>query len=105
MSTVDIRPKREAVSDEYPLHAHQSNGNKAVHQSAEHILLPDHAAIKHGKARGHQHHQRCRKKDKCGISGIDLAAALCKGRQRHEQQRQAPKSITVRFFKENLPDK
>ena len=53
---VDVRPERERIAPEDPLHADQAKHDKAVHDGGEDVLLADEAAIEESKRRRHQHH-------------------------------------------------
>ena len=53
----------KGIPNQYPLKGDDPKGHKALHDGPKDILLPDHAAVKQGKARCHEHHQGAGCKD------------------------------------------
>ena len=62
--------KGKAVTEKHPLNADHAEHRKALHQYAEHVLAPDHAAVKKGKAGRHEHDQGGRCEDPCRIACV-----------------------------------
>src|SRR3954465_8087856 len=62
----------ERESEEHPGDADDPDGREALHDHAEDVLLPDHAAVEEGDPRGHQQYQRRTREQPGGGPGIQL---------------------------------
>lgn len=51
-------PERQAVAEDYPLHADDRHGEERMHHRREDVLATHHAAVEECQARHHQQHHR-----------------------------------------------
>jgi hypothetical protein len=63
-----IRAEGQGIAPEHPLKGDYPEDDEALHNGPEHVLAPNHAAVKEGQPRGHEHDQGRRNEDKGGIS-------------------------------------
>ena len=67
-----IRAEGQRVPDQHPEDSDRGDAEEVRHQHGEHVLGPDHAAIKQGEAGGHEQHERGADQHPRGIAGVDL---------------------------------
>ena len=67
-----VTPEGQAEADGGPQHADQAHGEEVLHEHAEHVLAPDHAAVEEGQARGHEQHQGAGHQHPGGVPRVEL---------------------------------
>ena len=76
-------PKARRIAPQHPLHGDEGQDDEAVHEGAERVLLPHHAAVEEREARRrHQQDQRRRGQHPGGVAGVDLGWARARPRGR-----------------------
>jgi hypothetical protein len=68
--------ERQAEHDHGPEHPEQAHGEDVLHQHAEHVLRPDHAAVEQRQARRHEQHERRRHEHPGRVTTVQLELHL-----------------------------
>jgi hypothetical protein len=66
----DVGAEGERVAEHRPVHADQAHDEDAVHDRAEDVLLPRHAAVEHRESRRHEEHERRRHQQPGRVAAI-----------------------------------
>ncbi|CAB4560860.1 unannotated protein [freshwater metagenome] len=66
--------ERQGEGDGHPDDGHEAHGKEVLHEHAEHILRPDHAAVEKRQTWSHEQHQAGRNQHPRCVTGIDLCS-------------------------------
>ena len=87
--------KCQREGNSHPKNRHQAHGEEVLHQHAEHVFGPNHAAIEERESRCHKEHQACRDQHPRGIATVNHEEPL-----HHRDASKAPhvRKDRVRLF-------